>query len=194
MRMIKAVMCVLMLVLELGFARHSLLDLSSREELVELAGYGEEKLSTVLITGSVFSQDSIQLQPVSGAKVGVTCSPGRKKTRKSSWEEETVITDEFGDFTIDLPSHLHGTQNLDKACQVKIIHVPARGHYKRSFGRMEYKEIKLSSARNGVRIYTAGKIILQRLESEDGPSVAKLPIQLSTLIRYAKLPIHKWRG
>jgi len=32
---------------------HNLFGLSSREEVVEIAGYGEEKLSTVLITGSL---------------------------------------------------------------------------------------------------------------------------------------------
>lgn len=32
---------------------HPLLDLSSRDEVVQMAGYGEEKLSTVLITGSL---------------------------------------------------------------------------------------------------------------------------------------------
>lgn len=31
----------------------NLFGLSSREEVVEIAGYGEEKLSTVLITGSL---------------------------------------------------------------------------------------------------------------------------------------------
>lgn len=37
-----------------GLHPHPIFDSSSREELVDLAGYGEEKLSTVLITGSVF--------------------------------------------------------------------------------------------------------------------------------------------
>lgn len=33
-----------------------MLQLSSRDEVVQMAGYGEEKLSTVLITGSVNCQ------------------------------------------------------------------------------------------------------------------------------------------
>lgn len=32
---------------------NSLFELSSREDLVQVAGYGEEKLSTVLVTGSL---------------------------------------------------------------------------------------------------------------------------------------------
>lgn len=54
-------MCLLLLlnnknniVLGLGVEDdHQLLDLSNRDEVVEIAGYGEEKLSTVLITGSL---------------------------------------------------------------------------------------------------------------------------------------------
>lgn len=51
---------------------NQLFELLSREDMVEVAGYGEEKLSTVLITGSVYCEaclhDAPQLHawPVSG--------------------------------------------------------------------------------------------------------------------------------
>ena len=43
-----------------------LLELSSRDEVLQIAGYGEEKLSTVLVTGSVNCEASFHsgsLQP-----------------------------------------------------------------------------------------------------------------------------------
>uniref|UniRef100_A0A7N0UQ92 Uncharacterized protein n=1 Tax=Kalanchoe fedtschenkoi TaxID=63787 RepID=A0A7N0UQ92_KALFE len=189
-------MWVLAVVLGLASAEarretHPLFDLSSsREELVDLAGYGEEKLSTVLITGSVLCLDqaaSIQPQPISGARVGLTCSSGGDKTRKSVWEE--TETDDYGDFTIDLPSHLHGTQNLHKVCQVKVVRVPSQTHCKASSARMQHKGIKLSSARNGVRTYTAGKIKLQQ-HMKPG---SRQPTG-SAKTWFANLPIYKWRG
>lgn len=43
---------------------HSLLDsLSSRKDVVEIAGYGEEKLSTVLITGSLHCEPNHHHHP-----------------------------------------------------------------------------------------------------------------------------------
>uniref|UniRef100_A0A7N0UI67 Uncharacterized protein n=1 Tax=Kalanchoe fedtschenkoi TaxID=63787 RepID=A0A7N0UI67_KALFE len=166
----RALICVMVVVLGMvsGEARrelHPLFGLSSREELVDLAGYGEEKLSTVLITGSVLCLDhaaSNHPQPVSGARVGVRCGSGGEKARKSSWEE--TVTDEYGDFTVDLPSHLHGIQNLDKACRVEVVHVPSQSHCKASFARMKRRGVELSSARNGVRRYSTGKIILHQSE------------------------------
>ena len=47
-----------------GENNHPLLELlSSRDEVVQIAGYGEEKLSTVLITGSVNCEAPHQPQP-----------------------------------------------------------------------------------------------------------------------------------
>ena len=50
-----------------------LFEVSSREELVQIAGYGEEKLSTVLVTGSIHCEaclhadDQLRAWPVSGS-------------------------------------------------------------------------------------------------------------------------------
>lgn len=95
-------------------------------------------------------------QYITGVRVRVTCTTTIKFT------SEETFTDEFGEFTIDLPSQLHGTQNLDKACQVKIIKVP----------NTKLMTIKLVSADNGVRIYTTGKIHLKESKPETGVSVA----------------------
>lgn len=51
---------------------NSLYQLSTREELMQMAGYGEEKLSTVLVTGSVLceasvdGQDQLRAWPITG--------------------------------------------------------------------------------------------------------------------------------
>ncbi|KAH1088825.1 hypothetical protein GmHk_07G020864 [Glycine max] len=106
-----------------GENNHPLLELlSSRDEVVQIAGYGEEKLSTVLITGSVNCEAPHQPQPqphawpVQGASVAVNCqSHGRKWKGKSMVARG--VTDEFGDFMIDLPSHLHAIPNLERYAQ-----------------------------------------------------------------------------
>jgi hypothetical protein len=54
-----------------------LLEVSSREDLVKIAGYGEEKLSTVLVTGSIHceaclhgdGEPQLRAWPVSGSIV-----------------------------------------------------------------------------------------------------------------------------
>jgi hypothetical protein len=40
-----------------------LFELSSREDLVQIAGYGEEKLSTVLVTGSIHCEACLHGEP-----------------------------------------------------------------------------------------------------------------------------------
>ncbi|KAJ6332413.1 hypothetical protein OIU76_010745 [Salix suchowensis] len=53
-------------------AENPLMEFSSREELVQLAGYGEEKLSTVLVTGTVLceaclhGENQLHAWPISG--------------------------------------------------------------------------------------------------------------------------------
>ncbi|RDX62975.1 hypothetical protein CR513_58644, partial [Mucuna pruriens] len=98
-----------------------LLELSSRDEVVQIAGYGEEKLSTVLITGSVNCEAPHQPHawPVQGASVAVNCHSHGSKSMVARG-----VTDEFGDFMVDLPSHLHAIPNLEKKCTVKIHRIP----------------------------------------------------------------------
>ncbi|KAK6917880.1 hypothetical protein RJ641_018631 [Dillenia turbinata] len=109
---------------------NALMDLSTREYLVELAGYG--------------------------ALVSVTCQTGRNPKSSSA----QAITDEYGEFIIDLPSHLHAIPDLDKACLVSVLGLPEDSACSRFFIRKP-KAISQSSVGNGIRTYTAGEIRLQ---------------------------------
>ncbi|WCJ28188.1 Pollen Ole e 1 allergen and extensin family protein [Euphorbia peplus] len=132
--------------------------LSSREEMAKLAGYGEEKLSNVIITGSLLCQScfrgerQIQTWPLSGALVTINCKG--KRTRKNLVK---AVTDEFGDFQIDLPSHLHGIPNLHKKCSVHAHRIPKSSACHPTFATNQ-KMLTLMSAKNGNRIYTTGRI------------------------------------
>ncbi|CAN0890799.1 hypothetical protein LINGRAHAP2_LOCUS16627 [Linum grandiflorum] len=142
---------------------------ASREEMVELAGYGEEKLSTVLVTGSVVCQacsasvdrrDLHQLHewPVPGAVVAVNCrTRGKKKHRKSTTTPARTVTDEYGDFMIDLPSELHGIADFDNMCCVEVLRMPKDSACRPAYVQ-KHKALKLSSFGNGIRNYSAGKI------------------------------------
>ncbi|KMT04366.1 hypothetical protein BVRB_8g184390 [Beta vulgaris subsp. vulgaris] len=159
------------------------LEMSSRDEIVQLAGYGEEKLSTVLITGGVVcnkaclatkhssNHHQLQLspQPISGALVGVACHT--KKDKSTHWVK--AVTDNFGDFTIDLPSHLHGIPDLDKACSVKILDLPKDSSCHQSASASKHKEIKLASTRNGKRTYMVRGLALQHTLPENSAACMK---------------------
>ncbi|XP_030456892.2 uncharacterized protein LOC115677821 [Syzygium oleosum] len=145
------------------------LEFSSRDELVEMAGYGEKKVSTVLVAGSVScegrflgdARHQLHAWPVSGALVGVKCRTSKNEI-SLAWTRG--IADEFGDFTIDLPSHLHAIPDLPKECSVELLRVPrsslcrpARGHRR--------KRLRLASVRDGVRSYEVGNIRLMLMQS-----------------------------
>ncbi|GAB4830724.1 hypothetical protein Ancab_004757 [Ancistrocladus abbreviatus] len=132
---------------------------SSRDEMVEMAGYGEEKLSTVLVTGTLLCKSSSlphRPVPVSGALVMATCKNIETKNKKHAWARG--ITDEHGDFIIDLPSHLHAIPKLDKACWVKVLQLPKNSPCRPAFVRKQ-QGLRLSSAGNGIRSYAAGEIL-----------------------------------
>ncbi|OIW13870.1 hypothetical protein TanjilG_31759 [Lupinus angustifolius] len=164
----KTLFCFVFLLesLVVGQYNHNpLLELPSRDEVVEMAGYGEEKLSTVLVTGSVncevttfHSGGAIQPRawPIQGVLVSVNCHSHSTKRRSKSMVAQGV-TDEFGDFIVDIPSHLHAIPNLEKICRVKILRIPKgslcqQAHVKRQKG------LRLESFGNGIRTYSAGNI------------------------------------
>ncbi|XP_021639083.2 uncharacterized protein LOC110634408 [Hevea brasiliensis] len=142
-------------------------ELFSRKELARLAGYGEDKLSTVLITGTVLckaclhGETLLRTWPVSGALVTSNCDMKAKRRRTNSAK---VVTDEYGEFQIDLPSHLHAIPNLDRICSVKVLRMSKNSACWPAFTR-KHKSLTLSSARNGIRNYTAGNITLLHLRS-----------------------------
>ncbi|XP_075080724.1 uncharacterized protein LOC142166168 [Nicotiana tabacum] len=161
------------LVLEsLAIKRVSIVEsITMREDMIKMAGYGEEKLSTVFIHGKVVCdndsgcnnnnnniKDEIsELGPraVPGASVAVFCGSSGKARR--SWARNT--TDEDGEFLIDLPSHLHAIPNLEKTCLVKVLHLPRNTICEHSF-RGKHKGLELTSIGDGIRTYTTDTIHL----------------------------------
>ncbi|XP_022142515.1 uncharacterized protein LOC111012615 [Momordica charantia] len=144
-------------------------DLLSRDDWRQMAGYGEERLSTVLVTGSVLCEaclhgDEPQLHswPISGAMVGVSCHNNGRNSKSSDWAHG--VTDEFGDFIIDIPSHLHATRSFEKVCSIKILQTPknARCRPAHFAGR---EQLQLSSFGGGIRTYTSGALKLQHRTS-----------------------------
>ncbi|KAI3456586.1 hypothetical protein Pfo_013249 [Paulownia fortunei] len=139
-----------------------LAELSGREELVKWAGYGEEKLSTVVIGGKLLchgagakEKTSVHPYPVSGATVAVFCGTSGKM--KKSFVKGS--TDRSGDFLIDLPSHLHAIPNLEKICHVKVVNLPKSSPCRQPcIGK--HKPIKLTSIGEGIRGYTTHNIHL----------------------------------
>ncbi|XP_010530071.1 PREDICTED: uncharacterized protein LOC104806736 [Tarenaya hassleriana] len=131
----------------------------SRREMVAMAGYGEEKLSSVVVTGTLLCSDhplSFPI-PVPGATVAIKCQTGVK--RRSRWIK--TVTDELGEFVMDLPSHLHGIPDMGKTCLVKPVHVPKPYKCHPSASK-KHRGLKLVSSSNGFRMYTTGKIRLQK--------------------------------
>ncbi|KAL6640859.1 hypothetical protein ACP70R_019040 [Stipagrostis hirtigluma subsp. patula] len=170
----------------------------SAAELARIAGYGEEPVSSVSVSGQVACELCLRPgdhllafnMPAStivldenltihsppnfetpvvhqlrhGAKVAVSC-----KTDEGTNQVANAVfatTDEYGNFTIDLPSQLHATPNLEKACVVKVLQLPVdscRLHHRPSstYG------LRLSSQEDGFRAYTTGVI---RLQNSDTPS------------------------
>ncbi|CAA0818015.1 Pollen Ole e 1 allergen and extensin family protein [Striga hermonthica] len=133
---------------------------SGRDEMVRYwAGYGEQKLSTVVIRGKIFcygsgvAREKAASDPVSGARVAVLC--GSSSKRKKTWAK--TDTDSSGNFLIDLPSHLHAIPNLEKICYVKVVRLP-----KTSSCRLvrKHNPIRLTSNIDGIRSYTTNNIEL----------------------------------
>ncbi|MCD7466076.1 hypothetical protein HAX54_002426 [Datura stramonium] len=130
-----------------------------RDDMIKMAGYGEEKLSTVFIHGKVVCHDDHNFElgsrPIPGASVGVFCGSSGKARR--SWARNT--TDEDGDFLIDLPSHLHAIPNLEKTCLVKVLHLPRNTICEHAF-RGKHRGLELTSTDEGIRTYTTHTIYL----------------------------------
>uniref|UniRef100_A0A7N1A1I0 Pollen Ole e 1 allergen and extensin family protein n=1 Tax=Kalanchoe fedtschenkoi TaxID=63787 RepID=A0A7N1A1I0_KALFE len=149
-------------------------DALSGEEMAEAAGYGMEKLSTVLVTGSVACDACLagniatHPHPVSGAVVGVACRTGHRRRAVRA----KGVTDRYGDFIIDLPSDLHADPYLDRKCVVRIQRLPRKSLCHATFVKRN-KAIELASVGNGIREYTAGKIRLHNLKHIEAQTCSK---------------------
>ena len=84
---------------------------------------------------------------------------------KSKSGSAQAITDEYGDFLIDLPSHLHGIPNLQNICAIKVLRIPKNSMCRPAFAKKQ-KELRFSSVGNGIRTYTAGRIRFQHITSK----------------------------
>ncbi|CAL9780160.1 unnamed protein product [Musa acuminata subsp. burmannicoides] len=131
-------------------------------ELVRVAGYGDERLSTVLVTGTLLCSARMHRSPglftsnVPGAKVAVACkTEGR---RELSWAYG--LTDDYGEFIVDLPSHLHANSKLEEDCIVRVLRVPKKGSLCDLVAGVRSKHITLSSVGESIRVYTVGTLIL----------------------------------
>ncbi|XP_073128670.1 uncharacterized protein [Henckelia pumila] len=164
------VFIVIIICVETPVEARRILNSEVDELLVDWAGYGEEKLSTVVISGKLVchagANDQISIHvpnPVSGASMAVFCVTNGSWTKKL-WAKGK--TDSYGEFIIDLPSHLHAIPNLEKTCQVKVLHLPKNSPCRQSFTG-KHKGIKLSSRHEGVRTYTTNNIHLMSKPCHD---------------------------
>ncbi|KAL8160819.1 hypothetical protein V2J09_012308 [Rumex salicifolius] len=144
----------------------SMMPVFTGDESIRIAGYGEEKLSTVIVTGTLLcspcSVHRLQLIPISGALVAVTCnSNSHHKTGMKKPSLIKGITNKNGEFGIDMPSHLHAIADLHKACSLKVLSLPKHSPCgPAAFKARKHRrhEIVLSSVGNGVRTYSAGTL------------------------------------
>lgn len=93
--------------------------------------------------------------------MAVNCQKDGKKSRSGL---AVGVTDEFGDFIIDLPSHLHAIPNLEKTCSIKVLRIPKSSPCRPASVRKQ-KGIRLSSVGNSIRTYSAGRIRFLHLTS-----------------------------
>lgn len=82
------------------------------------------------------------------------------------------VTDENGDFIIDLPSELHAVPNLEKTCSVEVHRLPRNSSCQPGFVRKQ-RGIRLSSVGNGIRAYTARTISFMDPMSKHSPASMK---------------------
>nr|GEW68142.1 non-classical arabinogalactan protein [Tanacetum cinerariifolium] len=142
--------------------RNPVVELATTDELTRLAGYGEEKLSTVVVVGTLLCDAFLR------ALVGVSCrrrtTLNRKtsRTKSSNWVVIKGKTDEYGDFHIDLPSHLHAIPNIEKRCFVRVFGLPKKSPcHQSALTNHKHKRIELlSSSGNGIRAYSTRGIHL----------------------------------
>ncbi|BAF26227.1 uncharacterized protein [Oryza sativa Japonica Group] len=147
-------------------------------ELARIAGYGEEPVSTVVVSGQVACElclcpgSDLLTFELPGAKVEVACETEGPNTQANS---VFTATDEFGNFTFHLPSRLHATPSLENACVVKVLQLPpdsACGLRHRPAASYRIRpSSSLSSSADGFRAYTAGVIRLQHGGTPSGECV-----------------------
>ncbi|CAN6282606.1 unnamed protein product [Urochloa humidicola] len=141
----------------------------SPAELARIAGYGEDPVSSVSVSRQVACE--LCLRPGSdllafelpGVKVVVLCETGDPNDQVAN--SAFATTDEFGNFTIDFPSQLHATANLERACGVKVLQLPSDSSCQLRHHPSNIYGLRLSSEEDGTRAYTTGVIQLQNSDT-----------------------------
>ncbi|GKD15267.1 non-classical arabinogalactan protein [Tanacetum coccineum] len=122
--------------------RNPVVELATTDELTRFAGYVRRREALYCC----------------GALVGVSCrhtSVNRKTRKSSNWVVTKGKTDHYGDFHIDLPSHLHAIPNTEKRCFVRVLGLPKKSRcHQSALTNYKHKRIELlSSSGNGIRAY-----------------------------------------
>jgi len=130
----------------------------ARAESIEFAGYGEEKLSNVVVVGNVFCDTCLKHQfsresshVITGALVALECSINRKTTASIT----RVESDEYGDFAVDIPSLFHLEERINR-CSVSLLSSPEDSCNTPS--TTAPSKLVLLSNSNGLRTYSAGSL------------------------------------
>jgi len=130
----------------------------ARAESIECAGYGEKRLSNVVVVGNVFCDTCFKHQfseegshVIIDALVALECIINRKTTASVNVGK----SDENGDFSVDVPSPFHPKERMNR-CSVRLLN-SSEGSCNTPSTTAPYK-LSLKSNTNGVRTYTAGSL------------------------------------
>lgn len=128
--------------------------IKGRAESIGFAGYGEEKLSNVVVVGNIFCDTCLKHQEsshvIAGALVALDCSINRMTAAA------TVIvgeSDEYGDFSVEVPSLFHPEERMDR-CSVRLLNSPEESC--KTPSRTAPSRLSLIENSNGIRTYSAG--------------------------------------
>ncbi|KAK3139836.1 hypothetical protein QOZ80_5AG0391320 [Eleusine coracana subsp. coracana] len=124
----------------------------SPAELARIAGYGEELVSSVTVSGQVTCE--LCIRP--GADLLAFELPGAKVA---------VICESAGH------NQLHATPNLEKACTVKVLQLPIDSSCRFLHRHRSTYGLRLSSQEDGIRTYTTGVIRLQHSDTSSDKCV-----------------------
>lgn len=129
--------------------------IKGRAESIGFAGYGEEKLSSVVVVGNVvcdtclkhqFSQESSHV--IAGVLLALDCSINRKTTATVNVGE----SDEYGDFTVEVPSFFHLDERVMNRCSLRLLSSPEDSCNTPS--TTAPSKLVLLSNSNGIRTYS----------------------------------------
>ncbi|KAH9329406.1 hypothetical protein KI387_001514, partial [Taxus chinensis] len=117
---------------------------SGTAESVEFAGYGEERVSNVVVEGNVACEACNSINR--GGVVGLEC---RINIDDELQLVQVAESDEYGDFRMEVPSGFH-TEERVNTCSVRVLSSSCMASTHNSS-----KLVLMATDRDGVRIYTS---------------------------------------